>query len=370
MTTALQTSDENPTATAAGLRNHYFVCPGHRTDPIPWNPVVMDVKETHTAYFGKIFQAMEKTLQAEGLTVYLTFRLDQLPSYGPDVVAVIMDDELGRYPAYASRVRAIFKTYGGGFPLEVTPFRTPLDLSLVTTAKYARTQVLRGLSYWKARQEARNSGEEGASMAPIFPVPVGYVNQDPLPIKPLFEREFDLFFSGSISNKQVPWYSPKRWLRTPKEVTRNRMVRVMRELKEERPDLNILLDVWDSYVPHAKKQGATVEMSYSEMMMNTRICPVPRGTRLESARLYEAMRYGCVLITEPLPDREFLRGLPGIVLHNWDHLPAVVDELVGDPDRMEELHQATLQWWEENCSEEAVGRYMAEQINELLHESD
>jgi hypothetical protein len=364
MNTTTEPSPSSPRGGAAP-RNRYYVCLGHSDTPIPWNPHARDVDEMHADYFGGVFVAMEQRLNADGLTVYLTFRLDELPSYGPDVVAVIMDDELGRVPAYANRVRAVFKTMGMDFPFEATPFRTPLDLTLLTAVKYARTQVLRAPGFWNAWREG-GPDWYGGEATPIFAVPIGYVNQDPLPIKPLDERAYDLFFSGSITNQRFPWYSPQRWLRTPKEVARARMVRALRHLQARRPDLNLLIDTWASFVPH-ETQHERAEESYSEMMMNTRICPVPRGTRLESARLYEALRYGCVLITEPLPDRWFLRDLPHIVVHDWADLPAVAEDLLRTPDRLQALHAASLRWWDAACSEEAVGRYMAEQLNAAEH---
>ncbi len=139
----------------------------------------------------------------------------------------------------------------------------------------------------------------------------------------------------------------------------------MRRIQSEYPDLSVCLDVKDSYVPNAGGTAVS-ERSYSELMMDTRICPVPRGTRLETGRLYEAMRYGCVLVTEPLPDRWFLRGLPSITVHDWAELPAIVRDLLGDDARMGRLHRAVREWWLTRCSETAVGRYMATQLQSVL----
>jgi hypothetical protein len=149
-------------------------------------------------------------------------------------------------------------------------------------------------------------------------------------------------------------------------VSRSQLVAGLREVKAARPDLDVLIDVRESFVPNVTGcEDDAPARSYSEIMMDTRICPVPRGTRLETGRLYEALRYGCVIISEPLPDRWFLRGLPSVVLHDWSELPAVVDELVENPERMERLHRDALQWWADTCSEEAVGRYLADRLNDL-----
>lgn len=363
------------TSVAAGVvptsKNQYYVCPIYEDEAIPWNPYTKGeilTEHTYLSYFGGVFAEMERLLDHEGLTVYFTWRTDVLPSYGPDVVAVVVGDEWGQYPLYTNRVRAVFKMMGTDFPFEATPFQTPHQLTAVTALKYLRTQMHRVPHLLQAGWD-RRGGPRWAprTPTPIFDLPIGYVNQDDLPLKPLEDREFDLYFSGSVTNERFRWYSPQYWLSSPKDVARSALCRAMRQIQEDDPDLSVVLDVWDSYIPNAGPYTKPVsDRSYSEMMMDTRICPVPRGTRLETGRLYEAMRYGCVLITEPLPDRWFLRGMPAITLHDWKQLPGIVDELLADPARMNALHKSTRQWWTEKCSETAVGRYMAERLTAVL----
>ena len=353
--------------------NAYFLCLQHQDEPIAWNPFTeRRVVNEHTAYFGGVFEAMERHLDVSGLTVYLTWRLDELPRYGEDVVAVVMGDEWGRYPPYANRVRAIFKMLGTDYDLEAHPLRTPLQLMAVTAAKYVRTQPLRLpylLQQWRDRWRGP-SWTDGAPV-PVHNIPVGYADQDDLPLKPLDERAYDLYFSGSVSNQEFPWYTPQHWLRTPKDVARTQLIEAMQTLRDRRPGAQVEIDARLSYMPQRRRSGADVveERSYSEMMMDTRICPVPRGTRIETPRLYEAMRYGCVIVTEPLPDRWYTRGLPALILHDWADLPDVAAALLDDPDRMQALHQQALAWWRSVCSEAPVGRFMADKINAAFHRS-
>jgi hypothetical protein len=354
----------------ADTANRYFVCPIFKEEPEAWIPSTRNEVLEHKPleYFGGIFEVLERLLGPQGLTFYLTWRVDVLPRYGPDVVAVVMGDEWGRYPLYTNRVRAVFKMMGNDFPLEAHPLRTPLQLTAVTALKYARTQFCR-LPYlaqaWRDRSQG--PGWTGGTPVPSYDIPIGYVSQDALPIKPLEERSYDLFFSGSLANADYPWYTPQSLVRTPKDVSRERLVRAMRQLQADRPDLNILVDVRDSYVPtHQQKTQEVPEWSYSDRMMNTRICPVPRGTRLETGRLYEALRYGCIPVTEPLPDRWFLNGLPRIEVDDWADMPALVRDLLAQPEHMQALHEAALDWWATKCSEEAIGTFMAEMLAAAL----
>jgi hypothetical protein len=311
-------------------------------------------------YLGRIFEVVEESEAVRDLTFFITWRVDELPRYGSDVVAVIVGDEWGRYPRYTNRVRAVFKMMGADFRFEAVPFRTPPYLTMVTALKYARTQLLRvpGLiqSAWDRRP--------GAPIpTPVYNIPLGYYKQAELPVKPLSERRHDLYFSGSVVNSAYKWHHPQSWLRTPKDVSRSRLVAALYETQETMPNLDVLIDTRDSFVPNVVDQKErSPERSYSEIMMDTRICPVPRGTRLETGRLYEALRYGCVVISEPLPDRWFLRDVPGVVLHDWANLPDVVQELTAQPDRLTALHEASLAFWEEMCSEKTVGRYIVDKL--------
>lgn len=346
-------------------RNRYFVCPIYQDEADAWDPYTRDKVLEHGQldYLGGILETVEESGKVSGFTFYITWRVDELPTYGSDVVAVIVGDEWGRYPQYASQVGAVFKMMGTDFRFEADPRRAPPTLTLVTALKYTRTQLLRVPNLLRSVWDRRPGAP---SPAPIYDIPLGYYSQDDLPLKPLADRQHDLYFSGSLANAAYDWHHPQSWSRTPKDVSRSQLVAGLREVKAARPDLDVLIDVRESFVPNVTGcEDDAPARSYSEIMMDTRICPVPRGTRLETGRLYEALRYGCVIISEPLPDRWFLRGLPSVVLHDWSELPAVVDELVENPERMERLHRDALQWWADTCSEEAVGRYLADRLNDL-----
>ena len=95
------------------------------------------------------------------------------------------------------------------------------------------------------------------------------------------------------------------------------------------------------------------------------LCP-PGNTSPETSRHYEAMRAGCVIISTGLPDTRFYKGAPFIILKDWKSLKCTVRELLMQPDKMQELHLATLDWWEDKCSEGAVAKYMTSKINKII----
>jgi hypothetical protein len=52
-------------------------------------------------------------------------------------------------------------------------------------------------------------------------------------------------------------------------------------------------------------------------------------------------------------------------IDSWSQLGDVVEPLLDDPAELARLHGASLAWWRERCSEEALGRLMAERLNRL-----
>lgn len=359
------------------LKNKYYVCLGYRKEPIPWNP--LDEKQDinyHTAYFGKVFVAMEQSLLLEGLTFYLTWNIQTLPSYGQDVVAVVLGEEWSRIPKYFNRVRALFKCYGTRLPLGGNFFTNPSYLNFLSLVRYLRIQVHRvpGVVHYVAEKTKAYLRSDKAREGAIFDIPVGYANQAELPMKPITSRRYDLYFSGSVDNQVYPFWKPQRWLQTPKSISRKQMIASVNELKKKRPDLNIEIDITPSFTPRLlnvqKREGISGggprARSYSEEMMDTKICLVPRGTTPETPRHYEGMRYGCVLITETLPARWYLDGAPVIQVRDWGELGRVVEELLGDERLLQKKHTETLSWWRSTCSETAVGAFIAEQINATL----
>jgi hypothetical protein len=104
--------------------------------------------------------------------------------------------------------------------------------------------------------------------------------------------------------------------------------------------------------------------AYSRALMDARVCLAPRGTSPETFRVLEGLRYGCVVVTGPLPGHWFYRDAPLVRLNRWADLPRALPAL-DDPAELERRHAASLAWWHERCSEAAVGRWLAQRLNEV-----
>lgn len=356
-------------------KNKYFVCIINQA-PVEWNPCSAELmfgvdsqffttflKSNYFTYFSKVFAAMEEHLDVSGITFYLAWSdVSDLPTYGKDVIAIVVNDEWCRIPKYFYKVKATFKCYGIEQTIGCNFIANPSYLNFLTTIQFVRNWFIRLPSIFNYISK-KNKSVCGLnhSQSNIYDIPLGYANQLDLPIKDLDERMYDISFLGSVSHSKHTVWSPKYWMKTPKQFSRERMIASLQSVILKYPNLKVELSLTDSF---SKSMGTDASI-YSEKMMNTKICLIPRGTSFETFRFFEAIRYGCIAITEALPSRWFYTGSPAIQLSDWRDLETTIQNLLSDPQLMRQKSQETLNWWKTKCSEESLGYYMAHQINQL-----
>jgi hypothetical protein len=209
----------------------------------------------------------------------------------------------------------------------------------------------------------RAYGNPDGSVCEAFPV--GYHNAAGSAVSVDFDqRQISVFFSGYLNRNRLDLYKQFRsmwWL--PRRNLRNRYVkelarRAVERLTKERdfpgdiPGGRITFTEWFG-------KGLAPE-EYAKTLANTKIALCPPGfVSHETIRHWEAMRLGCVVISAPLPANRFYKDSPIIQLKDWSELKPVLADLLADPARLRELHEATVNWWNARCSEGAVADYMA-----------
>lgn len=339
--------------------NQYFVC--LRESPLTPIPLILSKVDRHLPYdciyFGKVFEAMEQRLEANDLTVYLTWDVHKLPSYGDNVVVVVLGDEFSIIPQYIHQVRTVFKTLSLRPIIGCNLLLNPSYLNLMSLIQFLRVWVTRVpslLNVWFHRLKNNK-------IASIYDIPLGYYNQADLPIKPLLERRYDLLFAGSLVTDPYPIWSRRRWLRNTKDIARQEMLSAAEKLQKKYPELKIAIGKTVGFGIEAKFSEDM--RSYSEKLMDSKICLAPRGSLFETFRFFEGLRYGCIVVTEALPNRWFYQGSPAIQLSTWSDLEQSIARLIQNPQLSQSKHKASLEWWHKKCSEVVIGNYMAEQIN-------
>ena len=306
-------------------------------------------------YFGRALRAMEERLRTRDLTVYLTWDLRELPTYGDDVVAVVLGDEESRRPVYADSVRAVFKCSGERPWIGSALLRRRTYLSLLIFLQGAR----RWLRHLPDDLRVLRRRLQGRRPRPVEHLPLGFYNQLDLPLTDFDARRTAVFFAGSLERMQRSRLSPRRWLRMPKSVARQEMLDALAEYQRRRPEVPVNLRLTPSFASTTRADAAR----YSRELMDARVCLAPRGTNAETYRFFEGLRYGCVVVTERLPPTGFYAGAPAIVVDRWRDLPDILERLLDDPAELRRRHQRSLAWWRDRCSEAATGALMAERVD-------
>ena len=100
--------------------------------------------------------------------------------------------------------------------------------------------------------------------------------------------------------------------------------------------------------------------AYTQTLASAKIALAPRGNLDETYWLIEAAKLGCVIVSEPLPQRWYYQGCPAVSIPNWSALPRVLRGLLNDPAKLKDLSRRGRQWWDSTISEEAVANFMAQ----------
>jgi hypothetical protein len=345
------------TARRAADTRFYWL--GHDRRLRAWAPPRPVPELIDTWYFGRALAAMERELLVRGLTVYMTFDTETLPSYGEDVVVLLIGDEWARVPAYLSRVRLVFRNYCARPNVGCRPLAWPSMVALSSLLPAGRAAV-RGAPWRLARlpSEITAARRQRRPPAPQIELPIWTFNVLDLPLTPFARRRADVFFAGSVAHAGRAARLKAQVM--PKGLSRNAMLRNVDRMRRHR---HISVDVRVTEGFH--QSAGSDPREYSQAMMNARLALVPRGATSETHRFIQALKYGCIVVTDCVPPVWFYEQAPIIRLRHWDELEKVVLPLLARPERLESLHREALAWWETACSEEAVGRLMARALNTL-----
>ena len=334
----------------------------NRDDPrawFPWHDLARPVDEfpwipRDALYIGSCLRELARIIgpeRARTLRILVTWywRVDPiLPHVGDDVIVFCLGDELARIPPYAHDVGLLAKTGVTRRPFVAVGAPSTWGSLVPSVLQEVNAQLLRLPTALRSlRRSVRHRRPPAVVEIPLAPwsPPEG-------PLVPFDERRYDLTFAGSMTNEVE-----RRRVLPQKTRARRELVGALDRLRRDRPDLAVDVRTFDSFHDAKHADG------YVELMMQTRLMPCPRGGFRETYRHFEAAAAGCVLITEMLPRRAYYRGCPAVQLRTWSQLPGTVESLVADRAALRRRHEATLEWWQRECSPHATAARVAARLD-------
>lgn len=201
----------------------------------------------------------------------------------------------------------------------------------------------------------------------VYALPLGYVKDVPhLPIIPINDRPINIFFRGNLNSNRLKFYRslsrwkyliPSRYIQY-RNLFRSFLLRFQNDFSKNYPDSIIIFN-------NGFKQGYSPQ-EYGKVLAESKIVLCPIGfTTSECFRHFEAMRAGCIIISEKLPKTEFYLNSPIIEINDWEEGLLKAKHLLSDPITLEALHRETIAWWEKKCSEIATAKYIHSKLLQL-----
>lgn len=179
------------------------------------------------------------------------------------------------------------------------------------------------------------------------------------------KRSFNVFFSGNLNLNRLSLY---KYLK-PDKTLKEKAVIFLSNFKGGRYVFNWYYsdktcDLSDTILRYKimfnnKFYSGLSPEKYARYLADSKIILSPKGFHSpECFRLYEAMRQGCVVITESLPDVPFYRNIPAIQINSWENIKTIIADLLQDEEQLQELSVKARSFYIEHISIEAIAQYI------------
>lgn len=186
-------------------------------------------------------------------------------------------------------------------------------------------------------------------------------NQTIIPIK---ERLFNTSFTGCLNRNRIGLAShlldmKREWIAIGMLFKKKLTLKIINSLLKHKYN-NDFYQFNDGF-----NNGLGAD-DYHFILKNTKIALCPKGwVNAETFRLYEAMKWGCVIISEELPDRSYYKDIPIIQVKDWKEGLKISNELINDKTKLEEMSKKTLQYYKDNLSPQATANLIIHKLNSI-----
>ena len=183
------------------------------------------------------------------------------------------------------------------------------------------------------------------------------------PVKPMKDRKYSVFFSGNLNGNRWELYlglSKKIGL-YDRLLYRMRKMKGIYKLMQRQYTPSHLMSIPDAYIRFNKGfffAGLPLA-EYLQVTADSKIILSPRGfSTPECYRTCEAMRYGCLVITERLPEVPYYKDIPAIEVDNWLKSGEIINYYLSRPDLLEEYSAKALAYYKQHLSLDAMIDYI------------
>lgn len=213
-----------------------------------------------------------------------------------------------------------------------------------------------------------------------YPLGIPYKIKE-LPIIPINERKYDIFYSGNLNKNRYNFFSslvylkpslskliilPVLYIASKFEYNtklRNTALR-LKSLAFKINATNFDSVFKKSIIKFTRsfEAGFSPEQ-YAEILSQSKIVLSPKGFfNTECFRFYEALRQGCIVITEKLPETDYYNNKYYIEVESWRNIDKIINSLLDNNEKMEEMSAQSLEYYQKELSPKGVAVYLKNKI--------
>jgi len=192
----------------------------------------------------------------------------------------------------------------------------------------------------------------------IHSLPLGFFTDDKrFDVIPVEERLFNIDFTGCLNRNRIELAVllsciNKTLLSLGLRFCQKLTLKALNAIIFHRHNLDHFLFTEDFAKGYTKER-------YMYLLRHSKIVLCPRGwVSTETFRMYEAMKYGCVVITEKLPDRSYYKNIPVIQIDDWKKGLEIARYLLKDINHLKELSRKNIEFYNNNFDPKMVVQKM------------
>lgn len=195
----------------------------------------------------------------------------------------------------------------------------------------------------------------------IVSIPLGFFN-DYDQIVPMKERLFQTSFIGCLNRNRIKLASEvsgfsERIISIGNFFNKSTMLSLI-NYNSQRRNPNSYFGFNEDF-----NKGLDGE-TFSWILSHSRIAFCPKGwVNTETFRLYEAMRLGCVVISEYLPDRSYYEDIPIFQIKDWKSGVELAKDISEDVSLLEQVGNANREFYESTFNPKIVARKISSEIS-------